>query len=273
MGLPHNNLGRVLEKAGQLTDAERQYHTATELDSQNSQAWRNLARLLGRRGQWQEAAKAGRRARDLKPDDADLRLLSGMDQIHAGNFRGAEHELEAAVVIDPQLAQAWYCLGTIQTIEGEKRSALESLSRAVNLRPEPAYFYALAQLLRQVNRVEDANQLFERARKADPGWIKIANDIAWTMSTSPDDSMRNGRYALWLASQICQTVDEHNAQYLETLAAAQAEVGDFTGARATLTDWLARFGGQASPERRKVIERELRGYDRREPCRVALGSG
>jgi tetratricopeptide (TPR) repeat protein len=271
MGFPHNNLGRMLEKAGRLADAELEYRRATQLDPQNSQAWRNLARLLGMRGLWQEAVTAGRRARDLKPEDADLRLLGGMDLLHAGDFRGAEREFEVALGIDPRLAQAWYCLGTIQMIEGEKASALESLSRAVSLRPEPAYFYALAQSLRQWNRVEDANQLFERARKTDPGWIKIANDLAWTMSTSPDDSMRNGRYALWLANQICQTVDDKNAACLETLAAAQAEMGDFTAARATLTDWLARFGGQASPERRKVIERELRGYDRGERYRVVTG--
>src|SRR5262249_4852628 len=162
---------------------------ATDLDPRNADAWRNLARLLGMRGRWNEAVDAGRRARDLKPQDAGFRLYGGMDRLHAGDFPGAAHELETALRIDPKLAQAWYYLGTIQMIDGEMAKSFESLSQAVNLKPEPAYVYALAQLLRQLNRVDESNQLFDRARKTDPGWIKLANDMAWTMSTSPDVSM------------------------------------------------------------------------------------
>jgi tetratricopeptide (TPR) repeat protein len=271
MGLPHNNLGRVMEKTGRLADAELEYRKATDIDPQNADAWRNLARLLGMRGRWHEAVDAGRRARDLKPRNAEIRLSGGMDLLHAGSFPEAQRELELALRINPQLAQAWYYLGTVQMIEGQATQAYDSLSHAVDIKREPVYFYALAQVLRQLNRVQDANQLFERARKTDAGWIKIANDLAWTMSTSSDDSTRNGRYALWLATQICQTVDEKNAESLETLAAAQAEVGDFAAAKATLTDWLVRFGPQASSQRRSVIERELKGYDRLEPWRAVNG--
>jgi Flp pilus assembly protein TadD len=268
LGVSHNNLGRVLETASRLQEAELEYRNATELDPGNAQAWRNLARLLGIRGRWHEAVDAGRRARELKPQDAGFRLASGIDLLHAGDFQGAEHQVKTALRLDAEGAEAWYYLGTIQMIEGDKAGALESLSRAAHLKPEPAYFYALSQLLRQMNRVEEANQLFAKARIADPAWIKVANHLAWTMSTSPDASMRNGRYALWLANQICQTVDEKNAACLETLAAAQAEMSEFSDARATLSDWLARFGPQASPEKRGAIERQLRRYERHEPYRV-----
>jgi tetratricopeptide (TPR) repeat protein len=268
----HNNLGQLFEKAGRLPDAARQYHEAINLDPGDAQAWINLARALGKMGQWRQAADAGRHASTLTPNDPGVRVLAGMTLVYAGDFQGASEELKAATQIDPKMAQAWYGLGTVQMIDGEEAQSLDSFARAAGLSPDSgSYAFALAQAFRKAGKTEKANQLFQRARIMDAGWIKQANDLAWTLATSPDDKARNGRYALWLASQICQVVDDQNAACMETLAAAQAEVGDFTGARATLTDWLARFGTQASPERRETIDHELRGYERREPYRVAGG--
>jgi tetratricopeptide (TPR) repeat protein len=264
----HNNLGQLFERTGRLPEAAREYREATSLDPDHSQYWTNLGRLLGTMGKWQEAAEAGRHASKLAPEDPGTRFLAGMALVYAGDFQAARQELQAAKEMDPKMAQAWYYLGTVQMIEGEDAQALNSFSRAADLQPDRGpYTYALAQALRKLGSTEQANQLFQRARTIDAGWIKLANDLAWNMATNPDNVSRNGRCALWLASQICQVVDDQNAACLETLAAAQAELGDFAAAMTTLQGLLAM--PHLSAEKREILESQLRGYERHQPYRQA----
>jgi Flp pilus assembly protein TadD len=262
----HNNLGQLLEHKGRLLDAAREYHEAINLDPDNSQVWINLARVLGTMGKWPEAADAGRHASLLAPNNPEIRSLAGMALVYAGDFQKARREFEAAKQMDPKKAQTWYHLGILQMIEGNDAQALDSFSRATDLSPGAGpYGYAKAQALRKLGNTEQANQLFQQARATYSGWIKLANDLAWDMATNADRALRNGPYALWLASQICQVVDEQNADCLETLAAAQAEMGDFAAAMATVRELLARPG--LSAEKRKALENQLQGYERHQPYR------
>jgi Flp pilus assembly protein TadD len=262
----HNNLGQLFERTGRLSEAAREYHEAANLDPDNPQPWTNLGRLFGTLGKWHEAADAARHASALVPKDPGVRSLAGMDLVYAGDFRGARRELESAKQIDPKLAQAWYYLGMVQMIEGEDAQAVDSFFRAASLKPDKGpYAYALAQALRKVGKIEQANQVFQRARTMDAGWTKLANDVAWNLATNPDSKERNGRCALWLASQICQIVDEQNAACLETLAAAQAEVGEFAAAVTSLRGLLTMPVVPA--EKRAALEHQLREYEARQPYR------
>ena len=53
------------------------------------------------------------------------------------------------------------------------------------------------------------------------------NDYAWLLATGTKDSVRNGQRAVELASQACKLTEYKNAGYLDTLAAAFAEKGEF----------------------------------------------
>jgi tetratricopeptide (TPR) repeat protein len=268
----HNNLGQLLEHRGRFMDAVREYQAAVQHDPDNPQGWINLARQLGKMGNWRDAALAGRHASRLTPNDPAVRVLTGMNLVYVGDFQSARGEFQAAKEIDPKMAQAWYGLGTVQMIDGEDARALDSFSSAASLAPDKGpYAYALAQSLRKLGSIKQANEVFQRARTMDAGWIKMANSLAWNLATNPDNNARNGRYALWLASQICQLVDNQNAACLETLAAAQAEVGDFAAAKATLQRLLAEPEIHSSDQRRKTLESQLQGYERHQPYRLQSG--
>jgi tetratricopeptide (TPR) repeat protein len=53
---------------------------------------------------------------------------------------------------------------------------------------------------------------------------------AWVLATSPRDAMRNGRRAVDLATEVARETGGRDPQALDTLAAAYAEVGDFSRA-------------------------------------------
>ena len=66
--------------------------------------------------------------------------------------------------------------------------------------------------------------------------IAGANGLAWLLCTAPDDKVRDGKRALAGAKKACELTDHKNGGYLDTLAAAHAEVGEFDKA----VEWQAK---------------------------------
>ena len=66
--------------------------------------------------------------------------------------------------------------------------------------------------------------------KQHPQEAQPFNDYAWLLATAPQDGVRNGTRAVEIADQACKLTDYKNPAYLDTLAAAFAEKGDFANA-------------------------------------------
>jgi tetratricopeptide (TPR) repeat protein len=71
---------------------------------------------------------------------------------------------------------------------------------------------------------------YREALKIDPtdGWA--LNGLAWLVATCPDSKYRNGSLAVELATRACERVKWAVPSYMDTLAAAYAEGGDFGSA-------------------------------------------
>jgi len=74
---------------------------------------------------------------------------------------------------------------------------------------------------------ESAVKEFNEAIRLDPKSELGYNNLAWFFATCPDDPYRNGRRAVELATKACELARWKNVMYLDTLAAACAESGDF----------------------------------------------
>ena len=74
----------------------------------------------------------------------------------------------------------------------------------------------------------------------------VMNNVAWQLATHTDPKVRNGELALKWASTSIQEVGDKNATYLDTLAAAYAELGRFKEALQVIDRGLyfARKEGQ-----------------------------
>ena len=57
------------------------------------------------------------------------------------------------------------------------------------------------------------------------GWS--ANDLAWFLATESDKTRRNGKAAVVLAVEACETTNWQYWGFIDTLAAALAESGEF----------------------------------------------
>jgi membrane associated rhomboid family serine protease len=62
-------------------------------------------------------------------------------------------------------------------------------------------------------------------KSASQNHVSAMNGLAWTLATDRDDKVRDGVEAVKLAENACQKDNWKNSQYVDTLAAAYAEVG------------------------------------------------
>jgi serine/threonine protein kinase/Flp pilus assembly protein TadD len=74
---------------------------------------------------------------------------------------------------------------------------------------------------------DEAVANYESAVKTDPGHALTYNALAGLLATCPEDEFRNGTKAIENATKACELTNWDNAQYVDTLAAAYAEAGDF----------------------------------------------
>ena len=97
------------------------------------------------------------------------------------------------------------------------------------------------------------------------GDLTARNNLAWLLATSPSANLRDGNRAVALAQPLAVLYESWG--YLDTLAAAQAEAGDFDAALKTETKALAQAGPVASAEALHDLQHRLTLFQRDQPYR------
>lgn len=105
-----------------------------------------------------------------------------------------------------------------------------------------------------------ARDLLEKA--AARQYLPAINNLAWLLATCPDATLRDGKRAL----AILQPVMDQSAQMLDTLAAAQAETGNFAEAIALQRRAITAVGNIADPRFGVFID-HLQSYAANQPWR------
>jgi tetratricopeptide (TPR) repeat protein len=123
-----------------------------------------------REPQWAaKAVEATERARQLDPDQADVRLA--LATVYNGLGRAADAIAEAtrALTLQPGSYEAHRLLGDIHAARGEIDQAIAECLAAVRLRPDyPAGYRSLGTLLQRAGRYGDAVAAFERLVRLQP---------------------------------------------------------------------------------------------------------
>lgn len=122
-----------------------------------------------------------------------------------------------------------------QSYFSDARRLWPKLSGANEDRIEAYLAYNAGHQAKQIGKGNKTLPKLEAARKKDllMGWA--SNDIAWSLATNSNENHRDGIIAMQRSIEACETVRWRYWGFLDTLAAALAEVGDFAQATRVAT--------------------------------------
>jgi protein O-GlcNAc transferase len=168
----HNALGEAYNTFGYLKAARPEFEKAVKIDPRFAQARVNLAAVMLQDEEAAAAAEHLNRAISLigKTADAAYPLyLRGKIQLEAREPAKAVPDLEQAVKLRPDFAEAWSDLGEARRNLLDDSGALEAFQRAVELSPEDSVAQTrCGSKLLEMGKANDAVPHLQAAVRLDP---------------------------------------------------------------------------------------------------------
>jgi tetratricopeptide (TPR) repeat protein len=219
---------RIEEEQGNLEAAMENIDEAVRVEPQDIGSLLYRARLLTAQEQFDLAREDVHRALQLRPGLPQAILLQSVIAATQGNFGEAIGHLQELLQQQPDNAEIKLQMATIYEADRRPRQAIELYNEVIAadaenwmaLRRRADAYLSTAQQAKAIADYEAAMAL----HPDDPG---ILNNLAWVLSTSPHDQLRDGRRAVEIATQACELTQYEAAHILSTLAASYAEQGEF----------------------------------------------
>ena len=105
---------------------------------------------------------------------------------------------------------------------------------------------------------------FEESIQLNPSHAVSHDYLAWLLATCQESELRNGKRAVKLATIACELTDWGESAPIETLAAANAEVGNFEQAVELQRRAMERVDDESI---KKADQARLKLYQQRQPYR------
>ena len=227
----HVELGHLLVRAGQAPRALAAFEKALALDPRLPEVRSNLATLYFQSGRTAEGIELLRVASRELPASLDVQYNLAATLVMTGDTDEARTVLADALDVDAGHVPSLYLLGVAQATD--ERFAEAAQAFAAVLERDPSHLEArldLGRALWELGRWADAIAAFREASRLAPGNVEAAREVAWSLAVCPEDRMRNGAEALALARALADQGGARDPRFLDLLAAAQAEAGDFRAA-------------------------------------------
>ncbi|MCK4276995.1 MAG: tetratricopeptide repeat protein, partial [Phycisphaerae bacterium] len=242
----HCGLASVFRKLARHEQAIRHYKLAIKhremlwIPGNLAKTYSSLAIVYGQLKRLDEAADCYRRAIETQPNYANAQYNLGNILYKLGRYDEAIRYYEMAI---------------------ENRGTLESREDLAKVYNNLAHIHA------RLNQLDRAAIYYRRTIEIDPDNYSAMNNLAWMLSTHRDDEIRNGPEALELAKMVCAATNYSQPVYLDTLAAAYAETGQFDKAVKTARRALLLASESRDKKLIKELTTKLKLYEQHKPLR------
>jgi tetratricopeptide (TPR) repeat protein len=233
--------------------------------------WINYTLGSQRLGDPSELLKSMIVAWALRPHNGTVRNALGNAYYRNRMYDRAEDEYREAIRLNPKRARHHMNLASVLMKRKKVEDAELVCRAALSIHPSNLKLhYWLAESLDRRGQEKQRNdalrrqvELFDEGGvpkfEADFDLAYTLNELAWSLATSTDKSVRNGKEAVERARRACEHTDFEVVYHIDTLAAGYAELGDFDSA----IHWANRALIDA-PTNPRVLE-HLEIFKRRRP--------
>lgn len=244
---------------------------AIELDAENLDAYLNRARIFLALKDYKQAANDVNYLQQRRPEIPDLAFLKMDIAIQEKRIGDAIAELERLVQLNPENRMLLMQLASMYQMDDRPRKALRIADRLINaeqtdwqaLRLRGDVRLALGQ---HADAIADYEEAIKNIPEDEDDLSGVLNNLSWVLSTSPEDSVRNGDRALETGLKACELTKYNKSHILSTLAAAYAELGQFDKA----IEWSTKaveLGAKEDNEQLDQLKEELKSYQEKKPWR------
>ena len=264
-----DNLGVALLAAGRPDEAILNFEKCLEYYPESAVIHNHLGLALAAKGLGSKAKIEFSIALEINPNDADAHHNLGRALLVEGHYDQAMPHLQKAIEINPGLAEAYGDIGRILVMEGHYDKATPQLEKALAINPNlvETHDYLGIALYYSQTRVEEALAQWREALQLNPNYAPAMNDAAHALATCPDPSDRKGPEAVKLAEQAVQLSGARDPSYLDTLAAAYAEVGRFPEAVTVAHKALVLAAQQHQERLMEGLNTRIKLYESQQPYR------
>ncbi|MBX9790765.1 MAG: tetratricopeptide repeat protein [Pirellulales bacterium] len=270
--LAENALGNIAAEQGRFAHALAHYQHALKLDGSYVAAHVNAGVALTKLDRLDEATTAYRAALAIDPNAAEAYRGLAVCFAQQGKVDEAIKQLEYAIRLDPTEASAHQNLAILLGSQRQYAQAIEQFLQALELSgPQESLYFGLGTAQARLGAADDALISYRQALALRPDSLEIANALAWHLATSQALTARDGRRAIELALQACRATHHRNAAYLDTLAAAYAEAGQFDEAIQVAGLAAQVANAESNNDLAEAIVARLELYRRQQPFRASVG--
>jgi len=267
--MAHNNLGIVLSQKGETEEAIAHYRKTLEMSPDFADADYNLGNALLQKGEIDAAILHCQRAVTIQPNDPEAQVALGNALFQKGLIDESIVHYQKALAIRPYYVTAHYNLSSAFLKKGEIDEAIFHCRAVLSTQPEHADAHTiLASAFLQKGEIGTAIEQYKKTLEIMPRSVPALNNLAWILATYSDPAFRDGTKALELAQRANEFSGRNNPIILRTLAAAHANVGQFS--MAVEVGQLALSLTDRQSPLASALQRELAGYEASEPYRESV---
>ena len=207
----------------------------------------------------------------LRDDFARTYGNYGVILTRQGKIKESIEYFQKAIECDPEYAPAYASLGFALTQLGRPDEGVRYLAESLKLnRDDENANLLMAITLRELGRSNDAAKLYRKVLALNPDNAAARDQLATFLATDRDPAVRNGAKALRHAEILCRNTNNTNPSFLLTLAAAQAELGQFDEAHKT-AEKARQIASQAGVnELAQMAETFIGRFREKQPIRLPL---
>lgn len=261
-------LMRGLQRLG--SDAQRTRLWMIALCLPLALAWGAKTRLR-HQDYWRPGASIWHDTVVKRPDNPRALISWGAELAKAGDSAGARSAYDRALGLRPTYYKALINLGNLNLNAGDIESAGRLYDRALDARPDIAdvQYYVGSTRIARGDHLAGVRHLREALRLGLPPKLAMParQQLAWTLATSRDGDVRNGREALEVAQQALAQGSTPSPRVLDALAAALAATGDFERAVRVLNTAIAQCQAPGQAQLQQLLKNHLAAYTQSRPWR------